>query len=112
MRVTREEGFSLIKKFISEATLLECNIRLQIFESRFRGRLRDVTASGEIKFLSDDGASALSLIMLDSMEFGYTEGTAAGPLAAERFEGILVVILRSGTEGSSTPTISFGEVRE
>jgi len=85
---------------------LECDFRLPVFALGFRARLREITPDGDLKFWSDDRASKLSLQVLSSAEFAYTDGVDI--TGSDRFEGILIIILRSGKED----TISFAEVLE
>lgn len=109
MKVSREEAFDLFRKFLSEKTLLDCRVELPIFSSRLRARLREITPEGDLKLWSDDTTSEISLQVLSSAGFAYTEGTdVEGP---DRFEGILVIILRLGASGKSD-TITFTEVME
>ena len=105
--MSREEAYDLFRKWLSEGTSLDCSIRLPILETRFRVRLRTITPEGDLKLSSDDNTSELSLYVLSSAEFGYTEG--ADIEAPDRFEGILVIILRKGTTGKAD-TVTFTEV--
>jgi hypothetical protein len=109
MRAGRDEAFSLLRKWVSAGTLLECKLSFPSFRSRFRGRLRSVS-DDDLKFWSDDTTVELALRVEAWMEFGY--GDAAGANGPDRFEGLPVVFFRVGGEGEEANFIAFAEIAE
>jgi hypothetical protein len=109
VRAGRGEAFDLFRKWLAEATLLECSISFPSFRSRLRARLRRISEN-DLSFVSDDTVSGLALRIDPSTEFGYGDASAAeGP---DRFEGLLMVFFRLGREGEEPDFIGFAEVVE
>ena len=72
MRVGRSEAVDLLRKWRSEESLLRCDISLSRFAALFRVRVFLVDAV-DVRLLSDDMTSEMTLRLSDDMEFEYED---------------------------------------
>lgn len=107
MRATREEAFDIFRRWLSDRTVLECTFSFPVFRSRFRARLREISAD-ELKLWSDDTTSELAFRITSAMSFAYGDGRDIE--AAERFDGFVAIILRFDSAGKDPDFISLTEV--
>jgi hypothetical protein len=75
MRVSRNEAFDMLRKWLSEGALVGCNFECARFAAAFRGRVREVLPD-MVRLLSDDAKSELALDLALDLEFGYGEPKA------------------------------------
>jgi hypothetical protein len=88
--------------------LLRCDFGFSTFAACLKGRLLAVE-NDEIKLISDDSESELTLRLTPEMEFGYGDSRQS-PEDAELYVSGLVIFLGELTDENDPDTISFAEM--
>jgi hypothetical protein len=106
VRTGRPEAIDLLRKWVSDATLLRVYFSFSLFSLSFLGKVKEVSDT-RLYFLSDDTTSELELPLPDNLEFGY------GDDRRSEGKGLAGVTLFFPAEmGAQPDTISFFEVTD
>jgi hypothetical protein len=109
MRVGRSEALDILSKWLSERTLLRCDLSFSEFAACFRGRVIALTAD-RLQLLSDDTFSEFVLPLRVDLNFGYGESRSE-PENLE-FAGGLVIFMSELPRTGDVNTICLIEIVE
>lgn len=109
MRVGRSEALDILNKWLSERTLLRCDLSFSGFAACFRGRIVSLT-DDRVQILSDDTFSEFVLPLTAGLNFGYGEPRSE-PENLE-FAGALIVFMAELPPTGDVDTVSFLELVE
>lgn len=109
MRAGRSEALDIFNKWLTERTLLRCDLLFLEFAACFRGRIVSLT-DDRVRVLSDDTFSELDLPLTPELNFGYGE-PRSGPENLE-FSGTLIVFMAELPPTGDVDTVCFLEIVE
>ncbi len=109
MRVGRSEALDIFNKWLSERTLLRCDLSFSEFAACFRGRIVALS-DDRLQLLSDDTFSEFVLPLTANLNFGYGEPRSE-PESLE-FSGGLVIFMSELPPTGDVNTISLLEIVE
>ena len=108
MRAGRDEALDVVRKWLSEGALLQCNFDFRGFAAAFRGRIRTLSPD-ELRLLSDDKTSELVLTLGPDVEFGYGEPKASSEEADLAVCGLVVFLPPLGPDRDAIILTEFVE---
>jgi hypothetical protein len=105
----REDSFALLRKWVSDSTLLECRASFPLLSAKARGRIKTLSRE-EVRFESDDGLTGLAFPLGDAIQFDF--GDVSYSFTDTPFRGTLLLIYRlSESESEPSDTIALAEVQ-
>jgi hypothetical protein len=108
VRTGRSEALDIFRKWLSERSLVRCDLLFGDFAASLRGRVFRV-AEDRGDLVSDDTHSELALVLRPDLEFAYGEPRDF-PAEAEIFAGGLVVLFPSLDPAAERDKIRFMEM--
>jgi hypothetical protein len=106
MNVDRDEAVSLLRKWMHESALLQCNLSLPILSAFFRGKIFKLSDS-EVGLVAD-GVAELALSLPAFFSFRYDDARRTDDPNA--FEGMLWIVFREGKD--ATDYVSLAELKK
>jgi hypothetical protein len=108
LRVNRSEALDVFHKWLSEKSLLRCDLAFSMFVACFKGRVMAVEDNA-ISLISDDGDAELRLEFTPKTEFVYGDSRRSRD-DAELYESVLLVFFGEVTTESEPDMIAFMEI--
>jgi hypothetical protein len=110
MKAGRSEALDVVRKWLSERALLQCNLDVKRIAATFRARVRAIS-DDRITLLSDDTTSELILVLAPHSEFAYVEPDRSAGDVKSAVAGLVIFLSPTGP-GSDPDVVTFTELVE
>jgi hypothetical protein len=107
LKISRSEALDIFHKWLSEKSLLRCDLAFSMFVACFKGRVMAVEDNA-ISLISDDGDAELGLEFTPKTEFAY--GHPRRVPEDELYESMLMVFFAEVSE-NEPDMIAFTEIK-
>ena len=109
LTISRSEALDIFHKWLSEKSLLRCDLAFSMFVAYVKGRILGVERDA-ISLISDDGDAELRLEFTPKTEFAYGHPRRV-PEDAELYESMLMVFFAEVTAENEPDMIAFTEIK-
>ena len=110
MKAGRNEALDVVRKWLSERALLQCNLDLRRIAVVFQARVRAIS-DDQIKLLSDDTTSEFVLLLAADFEFAYVEPRRSSGDVKAAVSGLVIFLSPTGP-GRDPDVVTLTELVE